>query len=33
MNCEVIPAIDLRSGQVVRLKQGDYAQHLCRRAA
>ena len=26
MNCEVIPAIDLRGGQVVRLKQGDYAQ-------
>jgi len=26
MNFEVIPAIDLRSGQVVRLKQGDYAQ-------
>ncbi|OOG47071.1 1-(5-phosphoribosyl)-5-[(5-phosphoribosylamino)methylideneamino]imidazole-4-carboxamide isomerase [Rhodanobacter sp. C01] len=26
MNCEVIPAIDLRAGQVVRLKQGDYAQ-------
>jgi phosphoribosylformimino-5-aminoimidazole carboxamide ribotide isomerase len=26
MNVEVIPAIDLRSGQVVRLKQGDYAQ-------
>ena len=23
---EVIPAIDLRAGQVVRLKQGDYAQ-------
>ncbi len=26
MTCEVIPAIDLRGGQVVRLKQGDYAQ-------
>ena len=26
MNIEVIPAIDLRGGQVVRLKQGDYAQ-------
>ncbi|MGY3040732.1 phosphoribosylformimino-5-aminoimidazole carboxamide ribotide isomerase [Rhodanobacter sp. TND4EL1] len=26
MNFDVIPAIDLRSGQVVRLKQGDYAQ-------
>lgn len=26
MTFEVIPAIDLRSGQVVRLKQGDYAQ-------
>lgn len=26
MNVEVIPAIDLRGGQVVRLKQGDYAQ-------
>jgi len=26
MNCEVIPAIDLRAGQVVRLRQGDYAQ-------
>ena len=26
MNFEVIPAIDLRNGQVVRLKQGDYAQ-------
>jgi phosphoribosylformimino-5-aminoimidazole carboxamide ribotide isomerase len=26
MNCDVIPAIDLRGGQVVRLKQGDYAQ-------
>ncbi|MGH8159076.1 MAG: 1-(5-phosphoribosyl)-5-[(5-phosphoribosylamino)methylideneamino]imidazole-4-carboxamide isomerase [Rhodanobacter sp.] len=26
MNFEVIPAIDLRGGQVVRLKQGDYAQ-------
>ncbi|RAN81207.1 1-(5-phosphoribosyl)-5-[(5-phosphoribosylamino)methylideneamino]imidazole-4-carboxamide isomerase [Bacillus sp. SRB_336] len=26
MSFDVIPAIDLRSGQVVRLKQGDYAQ-------
>jgi phosphoribosylformimino-5-aminoimidazole carboxamide ribotide isomerase len=26
MSVEVIPAIDLRGGQVVRLKQGDYAQ-------
>jgi len=26
MTFDVIPAIDLRSGQVVRLKQGDYAQ-------
>ncbi|MGB3270211.1 MAG: 1-(5-phosphoribosyl)-5-[(5-phosphoribosylamino)methylideneamino]imidazole-4-carboxamide isomerase [Rhodanobacter sp.] len=26
MNVDVIPAIDLRGGQVVRLKQGDYAQ-------
>jgi len=26
MNFSVIPAIDLREGQVVRLKQGDYAQ-------
>jgi phosphoribosylformimino-5-aminoimidazole carboxamide ribotide isomerase len=26
MTFEVIPAIDLRGGQVVRLKQGDYAQ-------
>jgi phosphoribosylformimino-5-aminoimidazole carboxamide ribotide isomerase len=26
MRFDVIPAIDLRSGQVVRLKQGDYAQ-------
>ncbi|MBE1160954.1 1-(5-phosphoribosyl)-5-[(5-phosphoribosylamino)methylideneamino]imidazole-4-carboxamide isomerase [Dyella acidiphila] len=26
MSIEVIPAIDLRGGQVVRLKQGDYAQ-------
>ncbi|MBM7127773.1 1-(5-phosphoribosyl)-5-[(5-phosphoribosylamino)methylideneamino]imidazole-4-carboxamide isomerase [Dyella flava] len=26
MKIEVIPAIDLRGGQVVRLKQGDYAQ-------
>ena len=26
MTFEVIPAIDLRSGQVVRLRQGDYAQ-------
>ena len=26
MPFEVIPAIDLRGGQVVRLKQGDYAQ-------
>lgn len=26
MTVEVIPAIDLRGGQVVRLKQGDYAQ-------
>ena len=26
MNFDVIPAIDLRGGHVVRLKQGDYAQ-------
>jgi phosphoribosylformimino-5-aminoimidazole carboxamide ribotide isomerase len=26
MSFDVIPAIDLRGGQVVRLKQGDYAQ-------
>jgi phosphoribosylformimino-5-aminoimidazole carboxamide ribotide isomerase len=26
MNFEIIPAIDLRGGRVVRLKQGDYAQ-------
>lgn len=26
MNFDVIPAIDLRGGQVVRLKQGDYAR-------
>lgn len=26
MNFEVIPAIDLRGGQVVRLQQGDYAR-------
>ena len=26
MNFDVIPAIDVRGGQVVRLKQGDYAQ-------
>jgi len=26
MTVEIIPAIDLRGGQVVRLKQGDYAQ-------
>ena len=26
MSFTVIPAIDLRNGQVVRLKQGDYAQ-------
>jgi phosphoribosylformimino-5-aminoimidazole carboxamide ribotide isomerase len=26
MNAQIIPAIDLRAGQVVRLKQGDYAQ-------
>lgn len=26
MNFEVIPAIDLRDGRVVRLRQGDYAQ-------
>ena len=26
MNFDVIPAIDLRDGQVVRLRQGDYAQ-------
>lgn len=26
MTLEVIPAIDLRGGQVVRLRQGDYAQ-------
>ena len=26
MSFEIIPAIDLRGGQVVRLKQGDYAQ-------
>ena len=28
MNFDVIPAIDLRGGQVVRLKQGDYAQQI-----
>jgi phosphoribosylformimino-5-aminoimidazole carboxamide ribotide isomerase len=28
MALEVVPSIDLRSGQVVRLKQGDYAQQL-----
>ena len=28
MPLEVIPSIDLRNGQVVRLKQGDYAQQL-----
>src|SRR5258708_6613888 len=26
MNIELIPAIDLRHGHVVRLKRGDYAQ-------
>ncbi len=26
MNVHIIPAIDLRAGQVVRLKQGDYAK-------
>ena len=26
MSFTVIPAIDLRAGRVVRLKQGDYAQ-------
>ena len=26
MNFDVIPAIDLREGRVVRLRQGDYAQ-------
>ncbi|MDQ6648463.1 MAG: HisA/HisF-related TIM barrel protein, partial [Pseudomonadota bacterium] len=26
MNFHIIPAIDLRAGQVVRLKQGDYAR-------
>ena len=26
MSFAVIPAIDLRAGQVVRLRQGDYAQ-------
>ena len=33
MNFEVIPAIDLRGGQVVRLKQGDYAQQTTYAAA
>ena len=28
MPLEVVPSIDLRNGQVVRLKQGDYAQQL-----
>jgi len=28
MALEVVPSIDLRNGQVVRLKQGDYAQQL-----
>jgi phosphoribosylformimino-5-aminoimidazole carboxamide ribotide isomerase len=28
MSLEVVPSIDLRGGQVVRLKQGDYAQQL-----
>lgn len=29
MSFEVIPAIDLRGGRVVRLRQGDYAQETC----
>jgi phosphoribosylformimino-5-aminoimidazole carboxamide ribotide isomerase len=33
MNFDVIPAIDLRGGQVVRLKQGDYAQQTTYNAA
>ena len=33
MNFDVIPAIDLRGGQVVRLKQGDYAQQTTYAAA
>jgi phosphoribosylformimino-5-aminoimidazole carboxamide ribotide isomerase len=28
MAIEVVPSIDLRSGQVVRLKQGDYARQM-----
>jgi len=28
MPLEILPSIDLRNGQVVRLKQGDYAQQL-----
>ena len=28
MSLEIVPSIDLRNGQVVRLKQGDYAQQI-----
>jgi phosphoribosylformimino-5-aminoimidazole carboxamide ribotide isomerase len=28
MSLQILPSIDLRAGQVVRLKQGDYAQQL-----
>src|SRR5437867_9605415 len=28
MSLEILPSIDLRSGKVVRLKQGDYARQL-----
>jgi len=31
MSFDVIPAIDLRGGSVVRLRQGDYAQQTCYR--